>query len=205
MSIVAQSHTAVLESDYITGTAQILQEGTPCVLKGDTFAVKEGPFVVKVDINYEDEEGASEGQHICTQLYVDGVCIRGFIGRASPFATYTFDRHRVDTQGGQNEMKELTFARPKVKMTFLVSQRSTCNTASLPTFHVPGMASKLLWSSGLCWCFISKQRGWRQHRHHWSVCVTGNQDAVINLSQSSNPGQSCKVSVLLTQGVCVPP
>ena len=114
MSIVAQSHTAVLESDYIKGTAQILQEGTPCVLKGDTFAVQEGPFVVKVDINYEHEEGAPEGQHICTQLYVDGVCIRGFIGRASPFATYTFDRHRVDTQGGQNEMRELTFAKPKV-------------------------------------------------------------------------------------------
>ena len=89
--------------------------------------MKEGPFVVKVDINYDEEDG-SEGrepkvlvrgrspcQHICTELYVDGVCIRGLIGRASPVCTYTVDRHRVDIGGGQNEMRELTFAKPKVE------------------------------------------------------------------------------------------
>lgn len=167
MSIVAQSHTAVLESDCIKGTAQILQEGTPCVLKGDTFAVREGPFVVKVDINYEDEEAASEGQHICTQLYVDGVRIRGFIGRASPFATYTFDRHRVDTHGGQNEMRELTFAKPKVGATaFYCSLNLACHSSnflalcfrSLPVLHQRTKRMALAQAPSVCMCHWAPRR-----------------------------------------------
>ena len=116
MSLIAQSHSAVFNSDSIHGSVQILQEDTPCILTSDTFAVKEGSFVVKVAINYDDEEGASEDQHLCTDLYVDGVCIRGYIIKASPVATHTFtcDRHRVNVGGGQNEMRQLTFAKPQV-------------------------------------------------------------------------------------------
>ena len=80
-----------------------------CSLKGNTFAVKEGPFKLSLEICTSKALSADPDEFLYVVLFVDGIRIAGKTLRPMSSATITFATHHV---GGQE--RELTFSRPVV-------------------------------------------------------------------------------------------